>query len=117
MRILDPACGSGNFLYMALQRVKDIEFRVDTECERLGLKSLAPRIGPEILFGIEINRLAAEIARAAIWIGDIQWGMKHNFYAARPVLRKLDQIECRDAVLAQNPDGAYGGAMAGGRFF
>ncbi len=108
LRILDPACGSGNFLYMALQRVKDLEFRVDNECEKLGLKSLAPRVGPEILFGIEINRLAAEIARAAIWIGDIQWGVKHAFYTPpEPVLRKLDQIECRDAVLTQQPDGSY----------
>jgi type II restriction/modification system DNA methylase subunit YeeA len=108
LRILDPACGSGNFLYMALQRVKDLEFRVINECEKLGLKAQAPRAGPEILFGIEINRLAAEIARTTIWIGDIQWGLKHALYTRpEPVLRKLDQIECRDAVLAQWPDGRF----------
>jgi type II restriction/modification system DNA methylase subunit YeeA len=108
LRILDPACGSGNFLYMALQRVKDLEFRVINECEKLGLKALAPRTGPEILFGIEINRLAAEIARTTIWIGDIQWGLKHALYTRpEPVLRKLDQIECRDAVLTQKPDGRF----------
>lgn len=70
LRILDPACGSGNFLYVALQRVKDLEFRVNNECEELGLKAPTPRVGPEILFGIEINPLAAEIARTTIWIGD-----------------------------------------------
>jgi type II restriction/modification system DNA methylase subunit YeeA len=108
LRILDPACGSGNFLYMALQRVKDLEFRVDNECEKLGLKSSTPRVGPEILFGIEINRLAAEVARTAIWIGDIQWSLRHALYTRpEPVLRKLDQIECRDAVLTQQADGSF----------
>ncbi len=112
LRILDPACGSGNFLYMALQRVKDLEFRVINECEKLGLKALAPRAGPEILHGIEINRLAAEIARTTIWIGDIQWGLKHALYTRpEPVLRKLDQIECRDAVLTPRPDGSFGEAL------
>jgi type II restriction/modification system DNA methylase subunit YeeA len=96
---------------MALQRVKDLEFRVINECEKLGLKALAPRAGPEILHGIEINRLAAEIARTTIWIGDIQWGLRHALYTRpEPVLRKLDQIECRDAVLEQRPDGSFGEA-------
>lgn len=108
LRILDSACGSGNFLYTALQRVKDLEFRVNNECETLGLKAPTPRVGPEILFGIEINRLAAEIACTTIWIGDIQWGLKHAVYTRpEPVLRKLDQIECRDAVLEPLPDGQY----------
>jgi type II restriction/modification system DNA methylase subunit YeeA len=112
LRILDPACGSGNFLYLALQRVKDLEFRVDNECEKLGLKSTTPRVGPEILFGIEINRLAAEVARTAIWIGDIQWSLRHALYTRpEPVLRKLDQIECRDAVLDRRPDGSFGEAQ------
>ena len=89
---------------MALQCVKDLEFRVINECEKLGLKALAPRVGPEILHGIEINRLAAEIARTTIWIGDIQWGLRHALYTRpEPVLRKLDQIECRDAVLESAP--------------
>ena len=96
---------------MALQRVKDLEFRVINECEKLGLKALAPRAGPEILHGIEINRLAAEIARTTIWIGDIQWGLRHALYTRpEPVLRKLDQIECRDAVLSPRPDGSFGEA-------
>jgi type II restriction/modification system DNA methylase subunit YeeA len=108
LRILDPACGSGNFLYTALQHVKDLEFRVNNECEKLGLKALAPRAGPEILHGIEINRLAAEIARTTIWIGDIQWGLRHALYTRpEPVLRKLDQIECRDAVLSPRPNGDF----------
>src|SRR3984957_5557319 len=73
LRILDPACASGNFLYLALQGVKDIEWRAILDCEALGLGMAVPRVGPEILHGIEINPFAAELARTTIWIGDIQW--------------------------------------------
>ena len=63
-----------------------------------------PRVGPEILHGIEINPFAAELARTTIWIGDIQWRMKNAItHHPSPMLRKLDSIECRDALLA--PDG------------
>ena len=101
VRILDPACGSGNFLYLALQGVKDIENIVNLESEMLGLAPRLPVIGPEIVHGIEINPLAAELARTTIWIGDIQWRLRNGIYAKpRPILRKLDAIECRDALLA-----------------
>ena len=79
LRILDPACGSGNFLYLALQAVKDIEWRAILECETLGLGMVVPRVGPEILHGIEINPFAAELARTTIWIGDIQWRVRTSF--------------------------------------
>jgi len=100
LRILDPACGSGNFLYLALQAVKDIEYRAILECETLGLGMIVPRVGPEILHGVEINPFAAELARTTIWIGDIQWRVKNAItHHPRPILRKLDAIECRDALL------------------
>ena len=100
LRILDPACGSGNFLYLALQGVKDIEWRAILDCEALGLGMAVPRVGPEILHGIEINPFAAELARTTIWIGDIQWRVKNAIHHhPRPVLRKLNSIECRDALL------------------
>src|SRR5581483_8141200 len=102
--ILDPACGSGNFLYLALQAVKDIELRANLECEALGLAPRTPAIGPEIVKGIEINPLAAELARTTIWIGDIQWGMRNGIYARpEPILRPLEAIECRDALIARVP--------------
>jgi type II restriction/modification system DNA methylase subunit YeeA len=104
LRILDPACGSGNFLYLALQGVKDIEWRAILDCEALGLGMAVPRVGPEILHGIEINPFAAELARTTVWIGDIQWRVKNAIsHHPRPLLRKLDSIECRDALLT--PDG------------
>jgi type II restriction/modification system DNA methylase subunit YeeA len=88
--ILDPACGSGNFLYLALQGVKDIELKANLECEALGLAPRVPVIGPEIVHGLEINQLAAELARTTIWIGDIQWRLRNGIYAKPdPILRKL----------------------------
>lgn len=98
--ILDPACGSGNFLYTALQIVKDLENKANLECESMGLAPQVPVIGPEIVHGIEKNHLAAELARTTIWIGDIQWGIRNGIYSRpQPILRPLDSIECRDAVL------------------
>jgi hypothetical protein len=72
-RVLDPACGSGNFLYLALVELKNIERRVTIEGEALGFPPSFPAIGPEVLFGIEINPYAAELARVSVWIGEIQW--------------------------------------------
>lgn len=107
VRILDPACGSGNFLYLALQGVKDLENRVVLECEAMGLAPRALGAGPEIVHGIEVNPLAAELARTTIWIGDIQWRLRNGIYARpEPILRKLDSIQCRDAVLALKADGS-----------
>ncbi len=108
LRILDPACGSGNFLYLALQGVKDIEWRAILDCHTLGLGMAVPRVGPEILRGIEINPFAAELARTTIWIGDIQWRVRNAIHHhPRPVLRKLDSIECRDALLAPDGEGGF----------
>lgn len=106
--ILDPACGSGNFLYLALQGVKDIELKANLECEALGLSPRIPVIGPEIVHGIEINPLAAELARTTIWIGDIQWRIRNGIHAnPQPILRKLEAIECRDALLTKRSDGSF----------
>ncbi|MER9585797.1 class I SAM-dependent DNA methyltransferase [Mesorhizobium sp. M0276] len=105
LRILDPACGSGNFLYLALQGVKDIEHRANLDCEVLGLPAQLPLTGPEILRGIEINTMAAELARTTIWIGDIQWQIKNGIRSKSiPILRKLDAIERRDALVRQAED-------------
>jgi type II restriction/modification system DNA methylase subunit YeeA len=102
-RVLDPACGSGNFLYLALLAIKDIEHRVNLEGEALGLTRGFPRIGPECVLGIEINPFAAELARVSVWIGEIQWMRRNGFEAAQnPILRSLTNIECRDAVVADD---------------
>jgi len=103
-RVLDPACGSGNFLYLALRSLKDFEKKVILEAEALGLPQQFPRVGPEAVKGIEVNPYAAELARVTIWIGELQWMIENGFSASKnPILKPLDQIECRDAIL--NEDG------------
>ena len=98
--VLDPACGSGNFLYLALQALKDLEHRVQFEAEALGFQRAFPLIGPANVKGIEINPYAAELARVSVWIGEIQWMRRNGFAEARdPILKPLDTIECRDAIL------------------
>ena len=94
--VLDPACGSGNFLYLALQALKDLEHRVQLEAEALGFQRAFPEVGPANVKGIEINLYAAELARVSIWIGEIQWMRRNGFAEARdPILKPLDTIECR----------------------
>lgn len=103
-RVLDPACGSGNFLYLALRALKDLEHRAQVEAEALGLPRGFPRIGPEVVKGIEINPYAAELARVSVWIGEIQWMLKNGFAASgNPILKPLETIECRDALMTWVP--------------
>ncbi len=103
-RVLDPACGSGNFLYLALQALKDLEHRVQLEAEALGFQREFPGVGPAGVRGMEINPYAAELARVSVWIGEIQWMRRNGFAESRdPILKPLDAIECRDAILT--PEG------------
>ena len=103
--VLDPACGSGNFLYVALQALKDLEHRVQVEAESFGFeREFACAIGPANVKGIEINPYAAELARVSVWVGEIQWMRRNGFQEEKnPILKPLDNIECRDAILT--PDG------------
>lgn len=105
-RVLDPACGSGNFLYVALLALKDIEHKANLEAEVLGLTREFPRVGPESVLGIELNSYAAELARVSVWFGEIQWMRRNGFAAAKnPILRPLGTIENRDAVLTIDREG------------
>ena len=102
--VLDPACGSGNFLHLALHALKDLEHRVQLEAEAMGLQRAFPAVGPANVRGIEINAYAAELARVSVWIGEIQWMRRNGFTESRdPILKPLETIECRDAILT--PEG------------
>jgi len=102
-RVLDPASGSGNFLYLALHHLKDFDLKVLKEAAALGLPLDGQRVGPQAVLGIEINPYAAELARVTIWIGELQWQMKNAAGITRaPILGRLDGIVCRDALLDPN---------------
>lgn len=102
--VLDPACGSGNFLYLALHKLKDLEQQVQIDAETLGFQRQFPAVGPANVKGIEINQYAAELARVSVWIGEIQWMQQNGFRGAvEPILKSLETIKCGDAIL--NDDG------------
>lgn len=102
-RALDPACGSGNFLYLALKCLKDVEHHSHLQAAELGLDREADLVtGPHNVLGIELNEYAAELARVTVWIGELQWRLAHGYeFKTNPVLDTLEHIECRDALLAE----------------
>ena len=107
VRVLDPACGSGNFLYVTLEHLKRLEGEVLNALDALGQLSLdydrsGMAVDPHQLLGIEVNPRAAAIADLVLWIGYLQWHFRTRGDALpqEPVIKKFQNIECRDAVLA-----------------
>jgi type II restriction/modification system DNA methylase subunit YeeA len=105
VRVLDPACGSGNFLIMSLWALMDLEFEAIFWGSQVLRRSMQiPQIGPEAVLGIEVNTYAAELARVTVWIGYLQWMIRRGLpLGQRPILKSLDHIERRDALVDQ-PD-------------
>ena len=104
MTVLDPACGSGNFLYLALRSLLDLWKEVYSLMLALGLTPISPLEGisptPGQLHGIEINPYAHELAQATIWIGYIQWLRDHGFGSpSEPILRPIQTVQRMDAIM------------------
>jgi hypothetical protein len=116
-RVLDPACGSGNFLYVTLEHLKRLEGEVINQLNDLGenqdkLGFEGETVTPQQLLGLEINERAAGLAELVLWIGYLQWHIRTrgNKAVAEPVVHDYGNIECRDAVLAwDDTDLAYDG--------
>lgn len=122
-KVLDPACGSGNFLYVAMARMKELEAEVlDLLSELAPNETLTAemdqfKVRPDQFLGLEINERATAIAQLVLWIGYFQWHKKATGKADtndRPLLPKQSTIENRDAVLAydekvplKNEDGTF----------
>jgi hypothetical protein len=106
-KVLDPACGTGNFLYVALARMKELEGEVVSLLTELGdmdyvLGLSGHTITPENFLGIEINPRAAAIAQLVLWIGYLQWHFRvsgEGRMPPEPVLRDVKTIENRDALI------------------
>jgi len=110
IRILDPACGSGNFLYVCLRLLLDLWKEVSVFAGEVGLTMLSPLPGlspsPAQLYGIEINDYAHELAQATVWIGYLQWLHSNGFgFPDEPILKPLDNIRQMDAILAYDGEG------------
>lgn len=105
-RVLDPACGSANFLYVALKQLLDLEKEVITLAGTLAAGTFFPSVSPEQLYGIEVNEYAHELAQVTVWIGYIQWLRDNGFGApSQPILKPLDTIRRMDAILAFDKEG------------
>lgn len=106
-KVLDPACGTGNFLYVAMARMKELEGEVLELLEELGDERYLSELGshtitPANFLGIEINLRAAAIAQLVLWIGYLQWHFRVNGEERMPeppILRDVKTIECRDALI------------------
>jgi hypothetical protein len=106
VRVLDPACGSGNFLYVALKRLLDLEKEVVTFATASGISGFFPQVGPEGLHGIEINGYAQELAQIVVWIGYIQWLHDNGFgIPSSPILKPLNNIRRMDAIIHYDDQG------------
>ncbi|VGO20265.1 class I SAM-dependent DNA methyltransferase [Pontiella sulfatireligans] len=106
IRVLDPACGSGNFLYVVLEHLKRIEGEIFDTLFTFGegqgsLDMAGETVDPHQLLGLEINPRAAAIAELVLWIGALQWHFRNrgNVQPAQPIIRNFHNIECRDALI------------------
>ena len=102
-RVLDPACGSGNFLALSLRVLKDFDLAVMDDAAAMGLPRDEFRVGPEAVMGIEINGYAAELARLTVWITELQWQLRRGLdFNRRPILDRLNGIARADALITQS---------------
>jgi len=101
VKVLDPACGSGNFLYVTLLKLKDLEKEVILYAMDKGLGGFLPMVGPWQLYGIEINPYAFDLAQMTVWIGWLQWIRFNGFgQPQEPILRPMTgNFRCMDAIL------------------
>lgn len=104
--VLDPACGSGNFLYVGLKQLLDLEKEVSTFAGEIGLTPFFPEVSPEQLHGIETSLYAHELAQVAIWIGYLQWLVDNGFGTRQePILGPMTNIVEMDAIIARDEGG------------
>lgn len=100
IKVLDPACGSGNFLYVTLQKMKDLEKEVLIYAGDRELGNFLPLVGPWQFYGIEINPYAFDLAQTTLWIGYLQWIQANGFgVPTEPILRRMDNFRNIDAIL------------------
>ena len=107
IRVLDPACGSGNFLYVSLALLKALEKEVIVFGEQYGVAGLTPGVHPRQLLGIETNEYAQELASAVVWIGYLQWKYRNAFdlESDTPILEPLENIARMDAIVGRSEAG------------
>jgi len=111
VRVLDPACGSGNFLYVTLEHMKRLEGEILDQLNEFGDKQVlldlaTITVDPHQFLGLEVNPRAAAVTDLVLWIGYLQWHFRTRgkTLPTEPVLKKFSNIQCRDAVLAYDKE-------------
>ncbi len=106
IKVLDPACGSANFLYVALRLLLDLQNEVLSFSDEMGAGRPYVTVTPAQLYGIETNEYAHELAQMTIQIGYIQW-LRDNGYGfpTEPILKQTRNILNMDSVLAYDENG------------
>lgn len=106
IRVLDPACGCGNFLVIAYRELRLIELDVLRELFKAGQMALDVSsimfVDVDQFYGIEIEEFPAQIAQVALWMTDHQMNLKvseeFGQYFARLPLKKAPNIVHADAL-------------------
>ncbi|MBD2230022.1 DNA methyltransferase [Phormidium tenue] len=109
-RVLDPACGSGNFLYIAYQELKQIE---QTLLDKIASRRKSPRaqiqmgfVTPLQFYGIDNNPFAVELARVTLMIARKvaidRLGLQ-DYEPALPLDTLDKNIVCQDALFTEWP--------------
>ncbi len=103
--VLDPACGSGNFLYVALEMMKRLEGEVIAEMYAIDDKAAREltrqqTLTPRNFQGLELNERAAIVAEMVLWIGYIQWHLRthKDTDLPEPILQQFENIRYQDAL-------------------
>lgn len=74
IRVLDPACGSGNFLIIAYKELRTLEMRIFERQKEIGTQWMLPMTEVKLtqFYGIELTDFAAETAKLSLWIAEYQ---------------------------------------------
>jgi hypothetical protein len=106
VRVLDPAGGSGNFLYVTLQKLLELEKDVNHFLREHGFTPQFPQVSPLQLHCIEIDPYAHDLAQTVVWIGYIQWLRANGYgFPAEPILKPMSSnFRCADALFTDWPE-------------
>ncbi|MBQ7705670.1 MAG: restriction endonuclease subunit M [Selenomonadaceae bacterium] len=104
IKILDPACGSGNFLTESYILLRELENSILELLAKDGVQipDNPIKISIENFYGIEINDFAVAVAKTALWISEIQMRQKLidalNLNLPHFPLKKIPHIICENAL-------------------
>ncbi|MCU0785779.1 MAG: class I SAM-dependent DNA methyltransferase [Verrucomicrobia bacterium] len=106
IRVLDPAGGSGNFLYVTLQKLLELEKAVNHFLREHGFTPQFPQVNPLQLHCLEIDPYAHDLAQTVVWIGYIQWLRANGYgFPAEPILKRMSaNFRCADALFTDWPE-------------